>query len=127
MASKQNVFKKVKKDGKAVFDGPKVKDRKKSAPPTQTHKKKKGAGSYSRKKEMDEDEEKSCWDGYKKEGTKKKGGKTVNNCVKENNNISMLIDAILEKRYSDADKYLKDVVEGKLQRRIQEELTTPLF
>lgn len=25
----------------------------------------------------------SCWDGYVKKGTKKKGGKTVNNCVKE--------------------------------------------
>tara|TARA_R110001606_G_scaffold138666_4_gene276963 strand:- start:2503 stop:2877 length:375 start_codon:yes stop_codon:yes gene_type:complete len=25
----------------------------------------------------------SCWDGYKKQGTKKKGGKIVNNCVKE--------------------------------------------
>ncbi len=25
----------------------------------------------------------SCWKGYKKQGTKKKGGKEVNNCVKE--------------------------------------------
>ena len=25
----------------------------------------------------------SCWDGYKKQGTKMKGGKRVNNCVKE--------------------------------------------
>lgn len=25
--------------------------------------------------------EKSCWKGYKKEGTKIKGGKKVNNCV----------------------------------------------
>jgi hypothetical protein len=24
----------------------------------------------------------SCWKGYAKKGTKKKGGKTVNNCVK---------------------------------------------
>ena len=24
----------------------------------------------------------SCWKGYTKQGTKKKGGKTVNNCVK---------------------------------------------
>jgi len=24
----------------------------------------------------------SCWDGYVKKGTKKKGNKTVNNCVK---------------------------------------------
>ena len=26
---------------------------------------------------------KSCWTGYVKQGTKKKGGKTVNNCVKK--------------------------------------------
>ena len=26
---------------------------------------------------------KACWDGYKLAGTKKKGGKTVDNCVKE--------------------------------------------
>ena len=25
---------------------------------------------------------KECWDGYKLSGTKKKGGKTVDNCVK---------------------------------------------
>jgi len=25
----------------------------------------------------------SCWTGYVKKGTKKKGGKTVNNCVKK--------------------------------------------
>ena len=25
----------------------------------------------------------SCWTGYVKQGTKKKGGKTVNNCVKK--------------------------------------------
>ena len=24
---------------------------------------------------------KACWDGYKRMGTKKKGGKTVDNCV----------------------------------------------
>jgi len=26
---------------------------------------------------------KACWSGYEKRGTKKKGGKTVNNCVKK--------------------------------------------
>ena len=26
---------------------------------------------------------KSCWSGYEKRGTKTKGGKTVNNCVKK--------------------------------------------
>ena len=28
--------------------------------------------------------EKMCWDGYRKDGMKTKGGKTVNNCVKDN-------------------------------------------
>lgn len=98
---KESVAKKVKQgNGKAVFDGPKVKDRKKSAPPAQVHKKKKGAGSYTRNKKEQ---------------------------IEENNKISLFIDAILEKRYNDADKYLKGVVEDKLQRRIQEELATPLF
>lgn len=33
-------------------------------------------------KQFDE-EAKSCWKGYKKVGTKMKGGRLVNNCVKE--------------------------------------------
>lgn len=27
--------------------------------------------------------DKACWQGYEKKGTKTKGGKTVNNCVKK--------------------------------------------
>lgn len=30
-----------------------------------------------------EDTKDPCWSGYKKEGTKKKDGKTVPNCVKD--------------------------------------------
>jgi hypothetical protein len=30
----------------------------------------------------------SCWKGYKKQGTKMKGGKVVNNCVKEQDEVS---------------------------------------
>ena len=33
--------------------------------------------------EKKEHEKDPCWSGYKKEGTKKKNGKTVNNCVKD--------------------------------------------
>ena len=29
---------------------------------------------------------KACWDGYRRQGTKKKGGKTVDNCVKVREN-----------------------------------------
>ncbi|AIX22419.1 hypothetical protein Syn7803C93_85 [Synechococcus phage ACG-2014d] len=49
---------------------------------------KKGAGNYGNKSEgisFQDFQEKalSCWKGYKKQGTKMKGGKVVNNCVKE--------------------------------------------
>jgi len=43
---------------------------------------------------------KVCWDGYKRMGTKKKGGKTVDNCVKmEEDNCSM------EETYDDDDDF----------------------
>jgi hypothetical protein len=116
----------MSKSKNIVIKGPSVKERKHFAPKTKAEKPKKGAGSYNRKETVEEDEQ-SCWDGYKKEGTKKKGGKTVNNCIKENNNISKFIDCILDKKYSDANKYLKDEVELKLAKRLEAELSTPLF
>lgn len=98
---KESVQKKVKAGGgKAVFDGPKVKDRKKSAPASKKHKKKKGKGSFVRDKEQK---------------------------IEENNKISMFVDAIIEKRYNDADKYLQAVVEHKLQVRIAELHNSPMF
>ena len=33
-----------------------------------------------------------CWDGYKKQGTKMKGGVRVNNCVKENEHEQEMVD-----------------------------------
>ena len=33
-----------------------------------------------------------CWDGYKKQGTKMKGGVRVNNCVKENEHELTVLD-----------------------------------
>lgn len=39
-----------------------------------------------RKKKVEDAEQRlddKCWDGYKKQGTKMKGGKRVNNCVKK--------------------------------------------
>ena len=38
-----------------------------------------GDGPMKKKKGLDG---KACWKGYKLQGTKKKGGKTVDNCVK---------------------------------------------
>ena len=40
-----------------------------------------------------------CWDGYKKQGTKMKGGVRVNNCVKESDN---------EHTYHDDDTFFED-------------------
>lgn len=37
---------------------------------------------YEKLAKVEEDTDKSCWKGYEKRGTKMKGGKRVNNCVK---------------------------------------------
>ena len=39
----------------------------------------KGFTPFTKKKGLDG---KACWKGYKLQGTKKKGGRTVDNCVK---------------------------------------------
>lgn len=47
---------------------------------------KKGKKKASDEEAPSEDEQRlddKCWDGYKKQGTKMKGGKRVNNCVKK--------------------------------------------
>jgi len=46
----------------------------------------------------------SCWDGYKAKGTKKKGGKDVPNCVKEEE---------LPEEYSVSDENHVAIMEGK--------------
>jgi hypothetical protein len=84
----------------------------------------------NRNPEEDNQEKKSCWKGYKKKGMKTKGGKRVNNCVKENvsqDNIVNFIDSILSKNYASANKYIKQAVESKIQTKIEQELSTPLF
>lgn len=122
------ISKQLKKNGKATFDGPKVKDRKKFAPKTKVESPKKGKGAKKPKNEtFEEDEEKSCWKGYKKEGTKMKGDKKVNNCIKENTIIADFVEAIFEKRYADAHKFMNDVIALKIQNKIAQELNTPLF
>ena len=45
---------------------------------------------------------KACWDGYKLAGTKKKGGKTVDNCVKEEEKKNL--DEVKVKYYSGQDR-----------------------
>jgi hypothetical protein len=80
------------------------------------------------------------WDKPKKEKKKSlfkkakdKVGRLVNNSVSggkkidENVNIEKFIESILTKNYAAADKYIKQAVECKLQSKIEQELSTPLF
>jgi len=39
-----------------------------------------------------------CWDGYKKQGTKKKGDTVVNNCVKETESLGVMIARMQQKQ-----------------------------
>lgn len=92
------IAKELKKKGKVSIDGPKVKERKRSAPPSKAHKPKKGKGSYTR-------EEKQVLE----------------------NTIQKFIDALLEENHSDAHKYLSQAVELKLQFRMKDAMSTPIF
>lgn len=47
---------------------------------------------------------KSCWKGYKKQGTKMKGGKEVNNCVKEEEQI----DELYKGKHGQSEKEYQD-------------------
>jgi hypothetical protein len=95
----ESVAKQIKKTGKAVFDGPQVKQRKQWAPPTKVEGSKK---VYDRTKE------------------KRKP-------FDENTDIINFIECILVKKYTSANKYLNRAVESKLQQKIEQELATPLF
>ena len=44
---------------------------------------------------------KACWKGYRLAGTKKKGGKTVDNCVKEEDKAFNYVVSKLKKKYGD--------------------------
>lgn len=68
-------------------------------------------------------------DGRTKEHVPKKGKGSYNrkNTLDENVDISKFIECVLLKKYAEANKYLHNVVESKLQKRIEQELATPLF
>lgn len=148
------ISKEIKDKGKVVFDAPDVKERKSFAPATKKEKPKKGKGSYDRKKFKDEDEEtvnKSMPSKSKKQkkffgavmGAKEGKGKVSKKAeevaedmpkkevkkflTKENSDITDMLHAIIEKKYSDAHKYLNQAVQAKLKARIESEIDTPLF
>ena len=52
---------------------------------------------------------KACWKGYKLAGTKKKGGKTVDNCVKAGDEVTHEGEALAEKKLDPVGKEDKDV------------------
>lgn len=80
-----------------------------------------------------EGEEDECWKDYEQVGMKEKKGKKVPNCVpkkkklNESTSIHKFIESIISKNYNTANKYLKSVIEDKLEKRIQKEINTPLF
>ena len=58
--------------------------------------------AIAKKKENDVEEEKqrldpSCWKGYRKSGTKMKGGVRVNNCVKVSEGVEDIMDVLINK------------------------------
>ena len=58
--------------------------------------------AIAKKKEKGVEEEKqrldpSCWKGYKKQGTKMKGGTRVNNCVPVSEDVQNIMDALINK------------------------------
>lgn len=103
---KKEIKKFLKKEGEEdeqmKVKAPKVKERMRSSGTvdgrTKSHKPKKGKGSYDRK-----------------------------DTLKENVELSKFLECLLLKNYAEANKYLHNVVEYKLQQKIEQELTTPLF
>jgi len=47
--------------------------------------------------------------------------------LKESYNIAKFISAVSSKNYADANKYLRDAIELKLQTRIAQAVNQPLF
>ena len=52
---------------------------------------------------------KACWKGYKLAGTKKKGGKTVDNCVKAGDEVTHEGEALAEKKLDPVGSEDKDI------------------
>ena len=61
---------------------------------------------------------KACWKGYRLAGTKKKGGKTVDNCVKEDRDKAFdTVVAALRKKHGESGVLTKDSPKPKAQPR----------
>ena len=60
-------------------------------------------------------EETQCWDGWKKKGTKLKGGRLVNNCVKESGLLGRYL--LNKKNYDLAADTLSSLMKRKTERK----------
>ena len=69
------------------------------------------------KPKMSEDKD-PCWKNYKMVGTKKKGGKTVPNCVPKESRVGEAQNAAQQAAIAIAKKKKKDVAEGILQKAV---------
>jgi hypothetical protein len=63
---------------------------------------------------------------YSKAGKSRKKDQSEE-VMEDSVNISKFVENIILKNYSEADKYLKAVINNKLQQKIATELSTPLF
>ena len=97
----------------------------------------------SKKKNPEEDSEsavkgkKGLWDNIRaNKGSGKKPTKEMlkqerkikkEEQIDENSMITSFINRIFEKNYNAANKYLTDILNSKIQKRIEKEIETPLF
>lgn len=148
----QSISKQMKQTGSATIKGPRVKERKHFAPATKVETPKKGKGSYNRqsfaedeqglgavplkggrsvithrKVKFGDEDSVPMKDGSKPKRRPLEGKRKKPYSFNENTDIAKFIDCILTKNYASADKYIKQAVESKIQSKIEQELTTPLF
>lgn len=95
------ISKEIKDKGKVAFDGPKVNGRKKFAPKTKVETPKKGKGSKKKKETFVDDLHESS--------------------------IINLIEALVEKNYNSAFKYLSECAEEKIACLMKAELKNPIL
>ena len=58
---------------------------------------------------------KACWKGYKQMGTKKKGDKTVDNCVKEDTTLSDIVEKAVSNAKEKFMSMIKDKKKGEMK------------
>ncbi len=88
---------------------------------------KKSSGKGSKPDYIDLDKDGNKTESMKKAAKDKKQNKGKKNVVKESALISNFIKCVAEENYAEANKYLKQVIESKLQAKIAQAISTTLF